>query len=213
MRQRLGSLRTLSTAIAITYFSLSLTSCTPPDADTAPSKGETPATGSADTAPIDVHSPATFDPKDPNFKLFDPCTELDDEVFQKAGLGKRSRITNSPSADYRLCGFQTAPASRYFGSVSVVMNSVNLTTVSENRFLIRTDASELIDGVYQHRLEEGSVHECASTAQTRQGQFEIKVHDSDKALSPDEVCEESLAILETLYPEVEKQISNGKHSD
>lgn len=209
MRQQFTSVWMLSTAIAITYFSLSLTGCTTPDADTAPSNGGAPTSGSADTAPFDVHVPATFDPKDPNFKLFDPCTELDDEVFKKAGLGKRSRITNGPNADYKLCGFQTAPESRYFGSVSVVMNRVDLETVARNRYLISAEVESSIPGLYFYRLDSESVHECSTVAQTEQGQFEIMLVDEDKVLSPSEVCDESLAILEVLYPEVEKRIKDG----
>ncbi|QMV85905.1 DUF3558 family protein [Corynebacterium hindlerae] len=112
----------LSTAIAITFFTLSLTSCTN-GADTAPRKGETTTTVSADTAPIDAQTPATFNPKDPNFRLFDPCTELDDEVFKKAGLGKRSRFENMPGVDFRVCTFTTGDDSKYFGTVSWAVSS------------------------------------------------------------------------------------------
>ncbi|QGU02647.1 hypothetical protein CKALI_08960 [Corynebacterium kalinowskii] len=209
MRQRLGSLRTLSTAIAITYFSLSLTSCTPPDADTAPSKGETPATGSADTAPIDVHSPATFDPKDPNFKLFDPCTELDDEVFQKAGLGKRSRIGDESDGSFHTCTFATDESSAYFGTVSISTNSVDFETVAKKTHIVKTEASQKIPQVYQYRLSEQSKNECASVAQTSRGQLDVLVMSFDKAMSPELICGESLAFLETLYAEVEMKSRNG----
>ncbi|QTH60445.1 DUF3558 domain-containing protein [Corynebacterium hindlerae] len=200
----------LSTAIAITFFTLSLTSCTN-GADTAPHKGETTTTVSADTAPIDAQTPATFNPKDPNFRLFDPCTELDDEVFKKAGLGKRSGFGNWPGADFRICTFTTGEDSEYFGSVSVIMNSVNKETVRRTQHLFSESVESEIPGVYQYRLDAESVHECTSTSQTRMGQFEIKVNDLDKKLSDNEVCDQSLAFLENLYPEVEKKIGNGTY--
>lgn len=202
----------LSTAIAITFFTLSLTSCTN-GADTAPHKGETTTTVSADTAPIDAQTPATFNPKDPNFRLFDPCTELDDEVFKKAGLGKRSRFGNEPGVDFRLCTFTTGDDSKYFGTVSVIMNSVDIETVRKQMFLISESKMSKSGTVYQYRLNESSVHECSSVSQTARGQFEIALTDYDQKLSPSEVCDESVAFLEILYPEVEKKIGNGISTD
>ncbi|MFV8395667.1 DUF3558 domain-containing protein [Corynebacterium hindlerae] len=201
----------LSTAIAITFFTLSLTSCTN-GADTAPRKGETTTTVSADTAPINAQTPATFNPKDPNFRLFDPCTELDDEVFKKAGLGKRLRFGSEPGADFRLCGFSASEDEAFSGTISVIMNRVNLETVRRKHVVISENASNVIPGVYQHRLDEKSTSECTSTSQTSRGQFEVKVHDLDKALTGEEVCKRSLAFLEILYPEVEKKIRNGTPS-
>ncbi|MEJ5996701.1 DUF3558 domain-containing protein [Corynebacterium sp. H130] len=200
---------TLSQAIAITLFTLSLTACTTTGADTAPHRGDEPTTGSADTAPIDVHAPATFDPKDPNFKLFDPCTELSEETFRQAGLGKRSRIGSNANDPYFLCGFQTAPEAPFFGSVSVVMNKVNLETVERNRYVISKDVDSKIPGVYQYRFDETKIHDCSSVAQTTNGQLEVMIGDLDKIATPNEVCDASLEILEKLYPEVEKKINDG----
>lgn len=198
----------LSTAITITYLSLSLTSCAT-SADTAPSNGGAPTTGSADTAPIDVRTPATFNPKDPNFKLFDPCIELDDEVFTKAGLGKRSRIGNESGEKFKICGFGTPPENKYFGSISVAMNYVDIEAVKKNAEAVYPNVDSQIPNLYQYRIKESWVHDCASVAQTSGGQLDVSVKDFDRVLSPEEVCDQSLAFLEILYPEVEKKIRDG----
>lgn len=209
MRQQIKRMRMLSTAIAITYFTLSLTGCTPPAADTAPSKGEQPATGSADTAPIDVRVPATFNPKDPNFKLFDPCTELDDEVFKKAGLGGKTQLGNRPTGDYFTCSFSKLDDSDYFGVVSIATNKVNQQIVEQKTMLISSDVESQIPNVYQYRLSADSDNECASVAQTSGGQLDVSLMTVDPKMSAEQICDESLSFLEILYPEVEKRIKNG----
>ncbi|MEJ5928431.1 DUF3558 domain-containing protein [Corynebacterium sp. H128] len=210
-RLRARSKQKLSTAIAITCFTLA--SCATTTADTASSSTGEPETGGADTATIDVQTPATFDPKDPNFKLFDPCTELPDEVFKEAGLGKRSRFGNEPGADYKICTFQTAPDAGFFGSVSVIMNAIDFDTIQRKMHVIRGTVNANMPGVYQYREAEDQIHDCSSVAQSSGGQLEVTVTDLDKKLSSSEVCDQSLAYLQFIYPEVEQRLNNGTHSD
>lgn len=193
----------LSTAIAITFFSLSLVGCATLNADTAPRKGDEPVPGSADTATIDIHSHPTFDPTDPNFTLFDPCTELDDDVFKKAGLGKRSQLGSESDSVFHTCTFSTGSNSNYFGTVSVSMNSVDFETVKSKNPIVREHASTSIPGVYQYRISDQSNNECASVAQTSGGQLDVLVMTFDKGMGLERICEESLVFLEILYPEVE----------
>ena len=57
------------------------------DADGAGHSGEAGATGTGKSSGV-LPPLGEFDPADPNFELFDPCTEIPHEVLQNSGVGE-----------------------------------------------------------------------------------------------------------------------------
>lgn len=205
---------TLSQAIAITLFTLSLTACTTTGADTAPHRGDEPTTGSADTAPIDVHAPATFDPKDPNFKLFDPCTELSEENFRQAGLGKRSESTVNESTKFKYCSFAFGSERGFVGQAGIASNVAGIPELRKSPvFREMPKPGRTPDSAIVYTKAGERDDECSVAISTNQGLLDVTVVDFDRRNSLERLCAMSVELLFSLFPQFEGDQSIGTRTN
>ena len=79
------------------------------NADGAGQPGEAGATGSGDTSGV-LPPLGEFDPADPSFELFDPCTEIPREHLRAFGLGEQIEESGQQSG-FSFCAFDSVEGS------------------------------------------------------------------------------------------------------
>ena len=79
------------------------------NADGAGQRGEAGATGSGDTSGV-LPPLGEFDPADPSFELFDPCTEIPREHLRAFGLGEQIEESGQQSG-FSFCAFDSVEGS------------------------------------------------------------------------------------------------------
>lgn len=210
--QSISAVQMLSSAIAVTTCSALLAGCSlgvasSESTQSAPAQSGAPQSSALPT--VDLSTPASFNPKDPGFRIFDPCSELPEDVLKSAGLGKRSEITHPPGANYRFCGFDVESGERFTNSVNLAVNLGTREKAEKIGEPVSRDTGSPIPGVYQYRTMRGEKGKCSSVAQTSGGQFDIQFSDENRKMTEQEVCARSLALLEMLYPIVEGKIRAG----
>lgn len=209
---RISAVQGLSSAIAIAICSVLVSSCSfgAATGDTKSQNDSAQSGASTTSVPeIDLSAPVTFNPKDPNFRIADPCADIPEEVLREAGLGQRSKITNPPNANYRACGFEIESGERFKNAVHLGVNLGNLEKVRRMSEIHSESVASEIPGVYQYHSMGAPNEECASVAQTSGGQFDVSFKDHNKQMSEEQICAESLALLEKFYPIVEGKLRNG----
>lgn len=105
------------------------------DAEGAGHPGEAGATGTGKSSGV-LPPLGEFDPADPNFELFDPCTEIPKEYLQNAGLSEAIEERERQSG-FSFCAFESLE-----GSSGVV---IGLTSSRQASIFSATKVSTLSD--------------------------------------------------------------------
>ncbi|MDO5032827.1 DUF3558 family protein [Corynebacterium sp.] len=171
-------------------------------------EGEVPAvSGAAGASAIeaegatlgDAHSSSVlpplgpFDPTEPGFSLFDPCTEIPQEVFQELGFDKQ---VNAPMRDTGVahCGYKDLEGAEYvgFGATDYPI---------ENYRLAFGEATKIgNESLPAFSFEEGEYDSlfCTLYMETARGTIIVSSTGTDLSLPKTEKCEHAYGVLSRL---------------
>ncbi|WP_227658956.1 MULTISPECIES: DUF3558 family protein [unclassified Corynebacterium] len=149
-------------------------------ADSAATASATTATRAAAQRGDEKHGGLPFevgewDLNDPNFRFFDPCTEIPAEVFMEAGLGEKIGEVNFPEGNYSTCFFRVSLSGDVGGelSVSIFSDLVRKDKYKDSRIAVLEDADARgMSLVRDLNSPEGS---CATSMVTNRGRWGVDV--------------------------------------
>lgn len=149
-------------------------------------RGETGATGDEDSGALPP--PGEFDPADPDFELFDPCTEIPPDRLQAAGIGTPIGKTRKTSGSV-ICTFEFQDDQRRGGVVGLSgMISSTPFDDSSNWEESSNENSSKFGGIEENELF-GDMF-CTVIQKTVRGVIRVNY----SGFSPDESYEEKCSI-------------------
>lgn len=164
------------------------------NADGAGQPGEAGATGSGDTSGV-LPPLGEFDPADPSFELFDPCTEIPNGRLEASGLHPEP-ISVHRESGWSFCGFRGSEA-RY-GEASITLASKNLGLDQET---IKFTGKPILTGENLPLVafsEDGPLGQyCSAFLETKGGTVKVSFSNL-KERSVETSCENAEQIFEDL---------------
>lgn len=138
-------------------------------------RGETGATGDEDSGALPP--PGEFDPADPDFELFDPCTEIPPDRLEEIGLEPRILDYRKEPGHY-FCNF--ASNGRNFSEsilVSAASDSTAIDGLELNEDLRQKDETADIEGIHLFNSELFKDSQCNGYLSTSRGTITVGIND------------------------------------
>ena len=145
------------------------------DAEGAGHSGEAGATGTGKSSGV-LPPLGEFDPADPNFELFDPCTEITNVQLQQHGL-ERYEGQSVARSGHKICSFKRV-SEEIVLSIGSTYKSFDVSRVNPD--LVVDNSDEELDGVVIHRGEVFSDLACSATFSTVRGVVTISANSFGK---------------------------------
>ncbi|QGU07941.1 hypothetical protein COCCU_10110 [Corynebacterium occultum] len=149
------------------------------------------------TAPLIVLG--EFEGESDTFDLFDPCTEIPWEVYQKVGFVER---VGEPFYDLGLsssCSLKSPAEQGRFAMVRITGDKVPYDRIVETGSLIDTTAESRLPGVYHHWLGWEENRHCAAAMHTTRGRITVNYFDRDLEGQLDALCAKANKYLEDIH--------------
>lgn len=159
-------------------------------------RGETGATADGDSGVLP--SPGEFDPADPDFKLFDPCTEIASERLEEIGLEPKILDYRNESGHY-FCNI--ASNGRNFSEnilVSVASDSTSFEELGLNEDLRQRDETADSEGIHLFNSELFKESQCNGYLSTSRGTIIIGINDVTPKSSQVKRCQLAAEIITNL---------------
>ena len=164
------------------------------DAEGAGHSGEAGATGTGKSSGV-LPPLGEFDPADPNFELFDPCTEVPDDRLVAAGISPE-RLSNHREAGWSFCGFRGT--NERYAQASIALATKNLSLEQSTRGFSGGPTLTGESFPLVAFKEEGPLgHYCSAFLETIGGTVKISYSDLQEN-SLETSCENAKRILEDL---------------
>lgn len=161
------------------------------DASTA-----TSSSGNTDDSPLADYIPelGTPDPTDPNFELFEPCSEIPAEVFAAAGLHdmNSTTITGLGTA----CGQKLEEVSGVF--INFGMFSATREQIEDETIPAKAKTKPAIEGIFNFVFHDEPSGNCHSAIETVEGTFTATAALTGSGTSDPELCDITNKKIETL---------------
>lgn len=159
-------------------------------------RGETGATGDEDSGALPP--PGEFDPADPDFDLFDPCTEIAPKRLEEIGLEPKILDYRKESGHY-FCNI--ASNGRNFSEnilVSVASDSTSFEELGLNEDLRQKDETADSEGIHLFNSELFKESQCNGYLSTSRGTIIIGINDVTSHSSPMKRCQLAADIITNL---------------
>ena len=145
------------------------------DAEGAGHPGEAGATGTGKSSGV-LPPLGEFDPADPNFELFDPCTEITNVQLQQHGL-ERYEGQSVARSGHKICSFKRV-SEEIVLSIGSTYKSFDVSRVNPD--LVVDNSDEKLAGVVIHRGEVFSDLACSATFSTVRGVVTVSANSFGK---------------------------------
>ncbi|WP_284853451.1 DUF3558 family protein [Corynebacterium sp. MSK072] len=152
-------------------------------------RGQTGATADGDSGVLPP--PGEFDPADPDFELFDPCTEIPQDRLEAAGIGLPVGDQERKSG-YAFCTFKAGSNQRNSG---VIGFTSTLTSASNNEEKNREGDSSL--GIVIESSDFKGIF-CTVELLTNRGYLQVSHSGTDLSDSYQKKCSQAREILKKL---------------
>lgn len=155
-------------------------------------RGETGATGDEDTGALPP--PGEFDPADPDFELFDPCTEIPPEKLQSVGVKTQMKSSYRESG-WSYCAFNGGK--EYQDAVIALESTVKTIHEVKEGYSVDPVRRGVNLPIVSYKVEGLSGDYCSSHLQTSRGTLKLSFVQmgSDSVF---EDCQNSENIIENL---------------
>lgn len=152
-------------------------------------RGETGARGDEDFGVLPP--PGEFDPADPDFKLFDPCTEIPPDRLKAAGIGLPTGDQERRSG-FSFCSFRAESNRHSNGVIGFTSSLTSASNSDENNSEGDSELGKVI------QISDFKSIFCTIEVPTRQGYFRVSHSGTDLSDSYDKKCSQARDILAKL---------------
>lgn len=166
------------------------------------SSGEsTPATVTVTDSPSEP-SPVVVEDEYPHedgffSSQFHPCEAFSEIQLERAGLGKRSNAGENPESVVKACGFGAANDVERKGAYLIATDQLDRQRLSELGLDSANWPDSAIEGIYIH-LNPSQPRDCTASYDFEWGRFLVDHREFSDAQSSQDLCSESVKILESL---------------
>lgn len=146
----------------------------------------------------------TFDLNDPNFKIFNPCTEISQEEY--AQLGFTFSVEPHVTMDHLIiCSLKSIDSSNSDFGVSIAADTVTPDQVTTYAEVVTDPVIPLPEHWYQHKYhdfgDEDLENNCTIVVPTNRGRIVVTSLASSSVfkLAPETVCQKSVDTLQKIF--------------
>lgn len=128
---------------------------------------------------------------------FHPCEAFSDVQFERAGLGDRTNATENPESVVKACGFTPRNLDDLAGTFLVGTDVIDQNRIADLELQSLKWQDSQIKEVYVHQMT-GEARECTAAVDFEWGRFFVAYRELGEGWDPEELCSDSVSILEAL---------------